>query len=133
MKSPGKAHRSRITGVPDVVHELVKRRVVLGLDQAAIAQQLGVSQAAVGTWESGDRRMTIDRIIAYGRVVGLELGWNPPPPPPPEREKAAAFLTLARHLGLEARVTDAAARNRPPRSSHSGSGNSPPAASTASP
>jgi len=36
-------------------HDLIRRRVALGLSQAGLARLLGMSRAAVCRWESGSR------------------------------------------------------------------------------
>lgn len=88
-----------------MVQQLVKRRMELALSQRAVAAHLGVTPPAVAAWESGYRRIPIDRLIGYGLLVGLRLGWDPPSPPPPEQEAAAALTTLANHLGIPVAVT----------------------------
>ena len=59
------------------------RRVIrksVGVSQAAVAEVCGVDRASVSRWESGQRRPSGPRLVAY---VGLleklaaEIGWDP--------------------------------------------------------
>lgn len=54
--------------------ETVKiRREELGLDQATVAQEIGVSQQTVSRWEKGFGMPRPGRVIALARLLELDL------------------------------------------------------------
>jgi len=44
-----------------------------GLTVRVLAEALGKSEQAVGTWLSGKHRPTVENLDAFARVVGLEV------------------------------------------------------------
>jgi len=52
---------------------LVQRRAALGLSQAALARQLGVSQPTVARWESGEHVPELPTLLRLADQLGLRL------------------------------------------------------------
>lgn len=48
---------------------IAKRRKALGLSQQALANTLGVSQATVAMWETGDRRPRTSELPKLAQVL----------------------------------------------------------------
>ena len=63
------------------IRELIRRS---GEKQAAVASELGVSQAAISDWCTEKKNPSIDRLIAFARhfhvSVGCVVGEEPIPP-----------------------------------------------------
>ena len=53
--------------------ELKKQRESRGLSQYKLAQQLGVSQATVGMWETGARMPRADKLPKLAEVLGCSV------------------------------------------------------------
>ena len=55
---------------------LKDRRLELGLTQAEIARFVGVSEATVSRWESGDiASMRQNRIAELGEIMRVDITW----------------------------------------------------------
>jgi HTH-type transcriptional regulator/antitoxin HipB len=52
---------------------LIARRKALKLSQEALAVQLGISQNRLSELEADPSRLSLDRLIAWAHVLGLEL------------------------------------------------------------
>ena len=52
---------------------LIARRKALKLSQGALAVQLGISQNRLSELEADPSRLSLDRLIAWAHVLGLEL------------------------------------------------------------
>lgn len=52
---------------------LIARRKTLGLSQADMARQLGISQSRYSEIEAAPERITLERLIAMSSVLGLEF------------------------------------------------------------
>lgn len=49
------------------------RREVLNISQEALADRLGVSQAAVGQWERGVCLPSLDQAVGLSKILGMEI------------------------------------------------------------
>lgn len=61
-------------------HQIKERRKAAGLSQAALADQVGVTQGAVSSWEVGRATPRGEQLEALVRVLGA-VGATPPSPP----------------------------------------------------
>src|SRR5690242_17472709 len=64
----------------EFVPRLVEARKSYGMTQAEVAEEIGLSEKAVRSWESGYRSPSADHAQQWARVVGVELpadttGW----------------------------------------------------------
>lgn len=64
---------SRLSSAQQAAELLVGRRKALGLSQAEVAAQIGISQNRLSELESRPERLTLDRLLALAGVLGLEL------------------------------------------------------------
>lgn len=55
--------------------ELKKLRDIKGISQQALAEALGVSQGAVGLWESGKREPNYKTLIRIADYFGVSVGF----------------------------------------------------------
>ena len=66
------------------LHDDIKqRRIELGLTMADVAQSVGVSEATISRWESGDiANMTRDKIVSLAKALHVSpsfiMGWDEP-------------------------------------------------------
>ena len=56
-----------------VSHIVAARRKALGLSQADMARQLGISQSRYSEIEAAPERITLERLIAISALLGLEV------------------------------------------------------------
>src|SRR4051794_4282987 len=84
-----------------VAHEIVRRmcgeirdaRLALGLSQASVARQAGLSRSKVGRIERGEYlRVPLIEMATLSAVVGLQLSVNAFPVGTPLRDRAHAGL-----------------------------------------
>ena len=52
---------------------MLARRQALGLSQQDVASRLGISQNRLSELERNPERLTIERLLAYANLLGLEL------------------------------------------------------------
>jgi HTH-type transcriptional regulator/antitoxin HipB len=62
------------------------RRKARRLAQAALAEQLGISQARFSYLEAHPEALTVGRLLQLGRLLGIELVLRNKAGPPPEPE-----------------------------------------------
>ena len=66
------------------LHDDIKqRRIELGLTMADVAQSVGVSEATISRWESGDiANMKRDKIVSLAKALHVSpsfiMGWDEP-------------------------------------------------------
>jgi transcriptional regulator with XRE-family HTH domain len=58
---------------PDLATLLRRRRAELGITQAALAQQVGVTQSAVAGWESGAALPRPAKVLALADLLGVQV------------------------------------------------------------
>ncbi|WP_414653333.1 helix-turn-helix domain-containing protein [Geminicoccus sp.] len=63
---------SGAVGLPERLH---RARVLTKLSQAAVAERLGVSRAAVSQWETGATKPEMDRLRAISQLYAIPLEW----------------------------------------------------------
>jgi HTH-type transcriptional regulator/antitoxin HipB len=56
---------------------LLARRQTLGFSQQAAASRLGISQNRLSEIERNPGRLTLERLLAYANLLGLELVLQP--------------------------------------------------------
>lgn len=62
---------------------LASRRRALKLSQQAVATKLGISQNRLSELEENPDRLTLDRLLALAKVLGLELSIHDQAASPP--------------------------------------------------
>jgi transcriptional regulator with XRE-family HTH domain len=60
-----------------VIDQLAATRREQRLTRVALAARLGVTAAALGQWEAGTSRPTIDNLDRWARLLGRNLGLTP--------------------------------------------------------
>jgi len=61
----------------EIIERLVVRRCELGMSQKAVAWKMKMSDAAVSSWELGQRNPTGEHLIAWARVLGYSIDLTP--------------------------------------------------------
>jgi HTH-type transcriptional regulator/antitoxin HipB len=56
---------------------MLARRQTLGLSQQEVSSRLGISQNRLSELERSPERLTIERLLAYANLLGLELVLQP--------------------------------------------------------
>ena len=59
----------------DFSQRIKELRLSLNLTKEQLAEEIGVSDSAVGHWERGTRRPSIDVVIALASFFGVSLGY----------------------------------------------------------
>jgi transcriptional regulator with XRE-family HTH domain len=57
----------------DIAARLRWHRELLDMSQEQYAQRIGAKRAALGNWESGDYRLSLDGALALRKTFGLSL------------------------------------------------------------
>jgi len=65
--------KQRITNVSQITRILVVRRKALKLSQHALAEKLGITQAALSQVESGIIPLSVQRLLEITNVLDLEI------------------------------------------------------------
>jgi transcriptional regulator with XRE-family HTH domain len=60
-------------GVPPVVAQLVQARRDRNMSQSAVAERLGITQAALSRWETGYAKVSVHDAARWAAVLGREL------------------------------------------------------------
>jgi transcriptional regulator with XRE-family HTH domain len=64
-------HSPTPTSLPALVRE---RRAALGLSQSALAERLQVPQSVVSSWETGQNRPRMPRLIELAEALAVDVG-----------------------------------------------------------
>lgn len=65
--------KQRLTNISQITRILVVRRKALKLSQHALAEKLGISQAALSQIEGGIIPLSVQRLLEIANVLDLEL------------------------------------------------------------
>jgi len=55
--------------------DLKQRRIELNLTMAEVAKKVGVSEATISRWESGDTAPSMDKLKALAKIYDVSLDW----------------------------------------------------------
>jgi transcriptional regulator with XRE-family HTH domain len=67
------ALRQRVTNAPQLLSTISARRRALKLPQALLAEKLGIHQSHLSDIETGQRALSVDRLLEIFNMLGLEL------------------------------------------------------------
>lgn len=65
--------RQRMTNLPQLLGTISARRRALKLSQASLAAKLGIHQSHLSDIETGQRALSVDRLLEIFNMLGLEL------------------------------------------------------------
>lgn len=97
------------TALGTLSQRLRASRLLAGLEQAEIAQRLGVARTTVSTWEQGKTEPSATHFVRWAQITGQPLEWLAEVCGPVESEKARqtgeSLSSYSVHpLGLEPRT-----------------------------
>jgi len=55
------------------VRSIKERRIAAGLTQTELAEKIGVSQATVGMWETGNRTPRASKLLELSKLLGCSV------------------------------------------------------------
>lgn len=70
LSRPEKEYRALLANIAVFIH---RKRKEMGMNQQDFAQYMGVSQAAVSKWESGEENFTVERLSKIFSKLGMYM------------------------------------------------------------
>ena len=91
-----------------IAAEVEMKRTELGMNQKQFAQYMGVTQATVSKWESGDTNFTLSTLVHIASKLGLKM--QTPFEPKERKEKrapvrAANIVNFSEHAGGKSAIS----------------------------
>lgn len=56
-------------------HRITQARIDAGLTPIELAERLGVTKATLNNWETGQRQLTLDRLMQMSEILGVSIAY----------------------------------------------------------